>query len=90
MILYNLHANPEKLRGFDIVTSKVPELACEQAKRNPELRPKLEPAIMKSPLRAYWYARYVLKRRWPEAEPYIMKDPLHWHLYKDMLKYESL
>jgi len=30
---------------------------------------------MKNPGTAYWYAREVIKGRWPEAEPLIMKDP---------------
>jgi len=87
MNLYNLHTNPEQLHGFDIAPYKLPKLAYELAKKNPELRPKLEPAIMKDPRYAYWYARDILKRPWPEAEPYIMKDPEYACYYaRDVLK----
>ncbi len=75
MNLYNLHSNPEELHGFDIAPYKLPKLAYGLAKSNPKLRPKLEPAIMKDPRWAFYYALYVLKRPWSEAEPYIMKDP---------------
>ena len=83
MNLYNLHSNPEELHGFDIAPYKMPDLAYELAKKNPELRPKLEPAIMKDPMYAYRYADYILERRWPEAEPYIMKDPQYTYWYAD-------
>jgi len=75
MNLYNLHSNPKELYGFDVAPYKMPELAYELANTNPELRPKLEPAIMKDPKYAYYYVRDVLKRPWPEAEPVIIKDP---------------
>ena len=74
MNLYNLHSNPKELHGFDVAPYKIPELAYELAKSNPELRPKLEPAIMKDPRWAYWYTRHVLNRPWPEAESVIMKN----------------
>jgi len=87
MNLYDLHKNPEELYGFDVAPYKIPELVYKLAKKKPELRPKLETAIMKDPQYAYYYARDVLNRRWPEAEPYIMKDPewAYWYA-RDVLK----
>jgi len=81
MNLYNLHSNPEELHGFDIAPYKLPDLAYELAKKNPELRPKLEPVIMKDPRSAYYYVKDVRERRWPEAEPYIMKDAMRAYMY---------
>jgi len=34
-----------------------------------------EKKIIKDPVKAANWARYVIKGRWPEAEPYILKDP---------------
>jgi len=35
----------------------------------------------------YWYARDVIKDRWPEAEEYIKKDPKHAYWYaRDIIK----
>ena len=36
-------------------------------------RPEDEPVIMKNPGEAYYYAKDVIKGRWPEAEPYIIQ-----------------
>jgi hypothetical protein len=42
---------------------------------------------MKDPGWAYWYAREIIKGRWPEAEPYIMKDPQWALIYaRDVIK----
>ncbi len=81
MNLYDLHSNPQELHGYSTKEYRVPELAYELALVRPELRPKLEPAIMKHARYAYMYAKYILKRPWPEAEPYIMKDPkwAYWY-----------
>ena len=76
MNLYDLHTNPEELHGFDNVMINAPKIAFDLAVKRPDLRPRLEPTIMKNGNSAYWYSYIVLKRRpWPEAEPYIMKDP---------------
>ncbi len=75
MNLYNLHSNPEQLHGYSIKEYRIPEFAYSLAKTHPELRPNLEPTIMKSPRYAYAYSWHVLKRPWAEAEPVIMKDP---------------
>ncbi len=83
MSLYDLHSNPEELYGFDIAPYKMPELAYELAKKNPELRPKLEPTIMKDPVHAVLYARHIRKRPWPEAETYIKKNMWMWLSYLD-------
>ena len=80
MNLYSLHSNPEELHSFDVAPHKIPDLAYDLAWENPELRPKLEPVIMKHPECSHYYALYVLKRPWSEAEPYIMKDP-KWAYY---------
>jgi len=85
MNLYDLHSNPEQLHGFDIAPYKIPAFAYDLARKNPELRPKFEPVIAKDPEYAYYYAYYILKRRWPEAEPYIMKDPKYAYLYAHLL-----
>ena len=36
-------------------------------------RPEDEPVIMRNPGEAYYYAKDVIKGRWPEAEPYIIQ-----------------
>ena len=41
------------------------------------LRQALESKVMTDPEWAYWYARDVMKQRWPEAEPTIRTDP-YW------------
>ena len=41
----------------------------------------LEPHIMKDPYRAYYYTKYVIKDRWPEAESYIMENPGYAYCY---------
>ena len=75
MNLFALHATPEQLAKYKDML-KVPELAYEYAKNKGVPVPEAEPAIMKNPRRAYWYALHILGRQqWPEAEPYIMKDP---------------
>ena len=81
MNIYDLHLTPEGLHGFDIAPYKMPALAYELAKKNPELRSKLEPVIIKDPHYAFLYAYSILKRRWPEAEPHIMKDPEWAYMY---------
>ena len=88
MNLYDLHSNPKELHGFDVVPYKAPDIAYGLAKTNPELRLKLEPAIMKDPRYAFEYAWMVLERPWPEAEPHIMKNPMWAYYYaKDVLKH---
>ena len=81
MNIYDLHSNPEELHGYSTKEYSIPELAYELALVMPELRPKLEPAIMKHPRYAYLYAKFVLERPWPEAEPVIMKDPCYTYYY---------
>ena len=81
MNLYDLHSNPEQLHGYSTKEYRVPELAYELAEKRPDLRSKLEPTIMKITKYAYWYAKSILKRPWPEAEPYIMKDPGYAYYY---------
>ena len=83
MNLYDLHSNPEELLGFDTVPYKMPALALELAKTQPELRPKLESVIMKDPRYAFYYVADIRKRRWPEAEPAIMKDPEFAYCYAE-------
>ena len=81
MNIYDLHSNPEELHGFDIAPYKLPKLAYMLAREKPELRPKLEPVIMKDPWAACPYAMFILKRPWPEAEPVIMKDAMRAYMY---------
>ena len=81
MNLYDLHSNPEQLHGYSTKEYRVPELAYKLAFWKPELRPKLEPAIMKDPRWAYDYATLVLQRRWAKAEPVIMKDAYYAYYY---------
>jgi len=92
MNLYSLHSNPEDLYGYSTKEYRIPSLAYDLAKKNPGLRPKLEPAIMKDPHTAYSYAVWIIDRRWPEAEPAIMKNPYWWGAYKEefnMMSYEN-
>ena len=73
--LYQLHSDPDKLYGYDIAPYRIPGMAYDLAEKNPRLRKKLEPVIMKDPQLACWYAIDVLRGRWSAAEPVIMKDP---------------
>jgi hypothetical protein len=73
--LYSLHSNPEQLFGYDQAKYRIPIVVYELAKKKPKLRKQLEPVIMKDPEWAYFYARDVRKRPWPEAEPVIMTNP---------------
>ena len=86
MNIYDLHSNPEELHGYSTREYKLPEFAYDLAKDNPELRPKLEPVIMKDPEYALKHAMFVKNKPWPEAEPYIMKNPQCAYYYaKDVL-----
>jgi hypothetical protein len=35
---------------------------------------------------AAWYARDIIKGRWPEAEHTLRKDEYHWFLYQTYIK----
>jgi len=38
------------------------------------LNKRIKSNLVKNPEYAYYYAKFIIKGRWPEAEPYIMKD----------------
>ncbi len=45
-----------------------------------ELR-QISHIIIKQPNHSYWYAKNILKERWPEAEQVIKKDEYWWDEY---------
>lgn len=47
---------------------------------------EVEFVIAQHPMYAYYYARWVLESRWPEAEPYIKQDPVWWEEYVTRFK----
>jgi len=49
------------------------------------LNKKMRESLVKNPKYAYWYARDIIKGRWPEAEQYIRNDEEINNLYKKML-----
>jgi lambda repressor-like predicted transcriptional regulator len=85
MNLYNFHSEPKSLIHHDEAHEFVPELFVDTrygSVRFPqELSNTQLGALSRVPKLAYYYAKNVLKRRWPEAEPYIMKDPVSAYLY---------
>ena len=79
MNLYQLHTNPESLYKHNEAPYRVPsiayELAAEKYRKTGKRTHKLESVIAQDPQWAFWYARFVIKERWPEAEPVIAQDP---------------
>ena len=73
MNLYNLHTNPEQLEGYEN-RLRIPQFAYEYGEKY-GFTDELVSAVAKDPESAYWYAKNVIKDRWPEAEPVIAKDP---------------
>ena len=88
MNLYDLHADPEKLAGYDILSGrkpiKNPMMAMEFAFLTTKRLPKSEPYIMKDPEAAFKYSTAIMHERWPEAEPYIKQNQEYWERYKDI------
>lgn len=56
-------------------------LAMRLFKASGERDERLEAAIAKDPMRAGWYARYVLKGPWPKGEPAIAQDAYYAYGY---------
>ena len=55
------------------------------------LRQALESKVIINPKWAYWYARDVMKQRWPEAEPTIRTDPAWAYWYAmDVMKLNEM
>jgi lambda repressor-like predicted transcriptional regulator len=87
MNLYKLHANPETLDHYDIAHDKVPKLIWDKYENNPEELRKREAALAKDGQYAYFYAKHVLKGRWPAGEEAIAKDAFASYEYAtDVLK----
>jgi len=76
MNIYNLHADPKQLNHYDNKEA-IPSIAWILAK---ELHSKgadtsfLKPTFAKDPFYAYKYAKYIMKKRWPEVEPVLRQD----------------
>jgi len=58
---------------IDINDENLPRWAFEYSSVKGRI-PDFEDIIKKEPYCAYWYARNVIKNRWPEAEEYILRD----------------
>ena len=81
--LYEYHSKPNSLEQYENRVAIIPRLAYNYAIETKQRFEAGEPAIMKIPYNALWYALYVIKCRWPEAEPAIMKDPWFAYLYAE-------
>jgi hypothetical protein len=84
MDLYKYHSNPEKLHGYDKKHMATPEMAYEalkSGKLNAQQKKEAESVVAKDPEFACWYARDVIKGRFPKGEPAIAKDPewAYWY-----------
>jgi hypothetical protein len=65
MNLYKFHTNPESLDFYKERLTKVPQFAYEHAKILGRRFPEGEAAIAKDPYSAYYYAKDVIKGRFP-------------------------
>ena len=81
MNLYNYHSNPNILDQYDNRVAIITELAFKYAEKTNQRFRFGEHAISKDPYYACYYAREIMKCRWPEAEPTIMKDSLYAYCY---------
>lgn len=70
-MLAKYYTNVDLYIKGELTTPEIPELKHHQLYM--KIRP-LEHYITCFPSLAYFYANWVLKRRWPEAEPYIMTN----------------
>ena len=59
------------------------EYLYKYARENGRLELRWEKLLLslRDPRWLYYYTRYVIKDRWPEAEEYIKKDPEWWERY---------
>ena len=74
MNLYNLHAKPESLDGYKVVSETNPHIFWEKYKNNPEELKKREKYIAKDAESALLYARFTLNGPFPAGEEAISKD----------------
>jgi lambda repressor-like predicted transcriptional regulator len=81
MNLYKLHTNPESLYGYKKATERVPDIAWETHKRNHDKLRELEDTWTKSAQYSYWYARDILKNRFPKGEDTIATNDVASFLY---------
>jgi hypothetical protein len=74
--LYKLHTNPESLLGYE-EAMKDPDIAWGTHENNHDKLRELENLWTKSAEYSYYYARDVLKNRFPKGEDIIATDA-HW------------
>jgi hypothetical protein len=73
MNIYKFHTNPESLDFYEEVLTKDPKLALDYARFIGEKFTDGEKAISKDAESAYYYAKLVIKGRFPEGEAAIAK-----------------
>ena len=81
MNLYNFHAKPKLLDGYDSVPENNPHFFWEKYKNNPAELKKREKYIAKSANYAYLYAGDVLNGPFPAGESEIAKDVYYAYWY---------
>lgn len=57
---------------------KLPRGVVKYAEHKQSRVPDLEHIVLQEELAIYWYARYVLKQRWPEGEKVLLKGVYKW------------
>ena len=57
---------------------KLPRGIVKYAEHIQKRVPELEHIVLQEELAIYWYARYVLKQRWPEGEKVLLKGLNPW------------
>ncbi len=87
MNLYKLHDNPKPLHGYEERNNIVPELIKKQIKSGKSANAQQLKNIASNPELAYWYAKYIIKGRFPEGEKAIASNPDYAYLYaKNIIK----
>jgi hypothetical protein len=87
MNLYNYHSQPEELHKHKEADESVVDVFWDKYRTTAYQLKKREPAIAKSAMYSYYYAKNVLKGRFPLGEPEIAKSAEWSYEYaRDVLK----
>ena len=85
MKLHNLVSDPNKLEKYGKYISD--EQAYENLEKGDNNDPRLVKVVASDPEFAYFYARNIIKGRWPEGEKAIASDPENAYYYAiDVIK----
>jgi hypothetical protein len=81
MNLYKFHQSPEDLHKHKEADESVVDMFWDKYKKNPKELKKREPAIAKSAVYSYYYAKNVLEGKFPLGEPAIAKSSEYSYWY---------